>query len=84
MIWLHHRFVGDPSIVSKRKYASLGYYVQYPLSTGHVHITSADDVCAAADFDPGFLRRWVFHFVPALHCPLTSDRVYKGRKTSSC
>ena len=43
--------------VPKKKYASLGYYVQYPVSTGHVHITCPDDVSAAADFDPGFLRR---------------------------
>ncbi|KAH9921137.1 GMC oxidoreductase-domain-containing protein [Fomitopsis serialis] len=50
-------YVGDPSTVPKRKYASIGYYVQYPMSTGYVHITSANDVSAAPDFDPRFLHR---------------------------
>ncbi|KZT68076.1 GMC oxidoreductase [Daedalea quercina L-15889] len=50
-------YVGDPSTVPKRKYLTIGYYVQYPASIGYVHITSADDVSAAPDFDPGFLQR---------------------------
>ncbi|TFY61094.1 hypothetical protein EVJ58_g4718 [Rhodofomes roseus] len=50
-------YVGNPSTVPKRKYVTIGCYVQYPASTGYVHITSTDDVSAAPDFDPGFLRR---------------------------
>ncbi|KAI0920510.1 hypothetical protein AcW1_002232 [Taiwanofungus camphoratus] len=49
--------VGDPSAVPARKYFSMGDYIDYPLSIGHVHITSAEDVDAAPDFNPGYLSR---------------------------
>lgn len=37
------------------KYYSVGWYLQHPTSIGRVHITSANDVEAAADFHPGYL-----------------------------
>ncbi|KAH9046727.1 alcohol oxidase-like protein [Lactarius hengduanensis] len=49
-------FVGDPTGVSPRKYYTLGFYNQYPLARGHVHITHADDVSAPTDFVPGFFE----------------------------
>ncbi|EMD35142.1 hypothetical protein CERSUDRAFT_139982 [Gelatoporia subvermispora B] len=48
-------FTGDPSIAPARKYFGIGYFVEYPASIGHVHITSGDDVDAPADFDPAYL-----------------------------
>lgn len=50
-----HRFMGDRSQDSVNKAYSIGWYLQYPVSLGHVHITSADDVHAPLDFHPGFL-----------------------------
>ncbi|KAI0629903.1 alcohol oxidase-like protein [Trametes polyzona] len=37
------------------KYFSVGWFLQHPTSIGYVHITSADDVEAPADFHPGYL-----------------------------
>ncbi|OCH90856.1 alcohol oxidase [Obba rivulosa] len=48
-------FTGDPSIAPARKYFGIGYFVEYPASIGHVHITSGEDVNAPADFDPAYL-----------------------------
>ncbi|KAF8655059.1 hypothetical protein AX16_003260 [Volvariella volvacea WC 439] len=48
-------YLGDPTIAPARKYYSVGYYTQYPVSLGSVHITSADDANALHDFNPGFL-----------------------------
>ncbi|KAJ6624000.1 GMC oxidoreductase-domain-containing protein [Mycena sp. CBHHK59/15] len=48
-------YLGDPSAAPARKYYSVGYFTQYPVSRGHVHISSADDANAAPDFDAGFL-----------------------------
>ncbi|KIK65269.1 hypothetical protein GYMLUDRAFT_39626 [Collybiopsis luxurians FD-317 M1] len=48
-------FLGDPSTAPARKYYSVGYFTEYPVSSGYVHITSADDANAPHDFDPSFL-----------------------------
>ncbi|KIJ66955.1 GMC oxidoreductase [Hydnomerulius pinastri MD-312] len=48
-------YLGDPSIASPRKYYSVGYFTQYPVSLGKVHIKSGSDHHAAPDFTPGFL-----------------------------
>uniref|UniRef100_A0A0W0FAC3 Alcohol oxidase-like protein n=1 Tax=Moniliophthora roreri TaxID=221103 RepID=A0A0W0FAC3_MONRR len=45
----------DPAVATPRKYYSVGYFTQYPVSLGHVHITSGDDANASHDFDPNFL-----------------------------
>jgi len=50
-------FVGDPSTVPARKYCSADYFLDYPASIGYVHITSADNVNAAPDFDPKYFSR---------------------------
>ncbi|KAH8979359.1 alcohol oxidase-like protein [Lactarius hatsudake] len=49
-------FIGDPTLVPRRKYFTLGLYTEYPVARGHVHITHADDVSAPADFVPGYLE----------------------------
>ncbi|KAH8989703.1 alcohol oxidase-like protein [Lactarius akahatsu] len=49
-------FVGDPTGAPPRKYYTLGFYNQYPLARGHVHIMHADDVSAPTDFVPGFFE----------------------------
>ncbi|PCH43098.1 GMC oxidoreductase [Wolfiporia cocos MD-104 SS10] len=49
-------YVGDPSTVPPRKYYSIGYFLEYPILSGYVHITSADDPYAAPDFDPKYLH----------------------------
>ncbi|KAI0819181.1 alcohol oxidase-like protein [Trametes gibbosa] len=46
---------GDRPKTAGGKYYSIGWYLQHPTSIGHVHITSANDVEAAADFHPGYL-----------------------------
>ncbi|KAG7089381.1 hypothetical protein E1B28_011071 [Marasmius oreades] len=38
------------------KYYSMGYYTEYPVSTGHVHVKAAQDPYAALDFETGFLN----------------------------
>ncbi|EIW56549.1 alcohol oxidase-like protein [Trametes versicolor FP-101664 SS1] len=48
-------FLGDRSQSSVKKGYSIGWYIQYPMSLGHVHITSADDVQSPLDFHPGYL-----------------------------
>ncbi|KAK7051609.1 hypothetical protein VNI00_004588 [Paramarasmius palmivorus] len=45
----------DPATAKPRKYYSVGYFTQYPVSMGHVHITSGQDANAPHDFDPNFL-----------------------------
>ncbi|KAJ7170886.1 GMC oxidoreductase-domain-containing protein [Mycena crocata] len=39
-----------------RKYYSVGYYTEYPVARGYVHISSGENANAPPDFDPGFLR----------------------------
>ncbi|CCM05910.1 uncharacterized protein FIBRA_08148 [Fibroporia radiculosa] len=48
-------FVGDLSTVPPAKYSTVVYYLNYPRSIGHVHITSASDAAAPPDFDPKYL-----------------------------
>ncbi|TFK74184.1 alcohol oxidase [Pluteus cervinus] len=57
VIWLgpFSCYIGDPSTAPIRKYYTIGYYTQYPVSRGSVHISSKDDPHAPHDFDPGFL-----------------------------
>ncbi|TCD60832.1 hypothetical protein EIP91_009421 [Steccherinum ochraceum] len=40
-----------------RRYFSCIFNVSYPASSGHLHITSGDDVNAPPDFDAGFLSK---------------------------
>ncbi|THH26925.1 hypothetical protein EUX98_g7267 [Antrodiella citrinella] len=49
--------VGNVLLAPERKYFTFSYYVQYPASTGHIHISSGEDVYAAPDFDPAFLTK---------------------------
>ncbi|TCD62089.1 hypothetical protein EIP91_007489 [Steccherinum ochraceum] len=49
--------VGDMSQVPDRKFFTYTYFVEYPESTGHLHITSGEDVYAAPDFNAGFLTK---------------------------
>lgn len=44
---------GDPSAV-RRKYYSVGYYTEYPISTGRVHIQSSN-IYDPLHFEPGYL-----------------------------
>ncbi|KII85161.1 hypothetical protein PLICRDRAFT_116683 [Plicaturopsis crispa FD-325 SS-3] len=57
VIWIGQvsAYLGDPSVASPRKYYSVGYYTQYPVSRGYVHITNGADPHAAPDFNPNFL-----------------------------
>ncbi|KAF8643245.1 hypothetical protein AX16_009134 [Volvariella volvacea WC 439] len=48
-------YLGDPSTAPARKYFGVGYYTEYPVSLGSVHITSANDANAPHDFNTGFL-----------------------------
>ncbi|THU89985.1 alcohol oxidase-like protein [Dendrothele bispora CBS 962.96] len=48
-------FLGDITMAPPRKYYSVAYFTEYPVSTGSVHITSGNDVHARHDFDTGFL-----------------------------
>ncbi|KAI0301548.1 alcohol oxidase-like protein [Multifurca ochricompacta] len=47
---------GDPSLAPLRKYFSVGYFTEYPVARGHVHITHAEDVSLPLDFVPGYLE----------------------------
>ncbi|KAH9921130.1 uncharacterized protein B0H18DRAFT_1121543 [Fomitopsis serialis] len=59
VLWLGSvcAFVGDRSTLPPGKYHSLAFFSQVPASIGHLHITSAEDVDAAPDFDPKFLSK---------------------------
>ncbi|KAI8990422.1 alcohol oxidase-like protein [Trametes punicea] len=48
-------FLGDRTGLSSKKFFSVGWYVEHPVSVGHTHITSGDDIEAPLDFHPGFL-----------------------------
>ncbi|OCH90859.1 alcohol oxidase-like protein [Obba rivulosa] len=41
----------------ERKYFVMIYFIEYPESVGHVHVTSGEDVGTPLDFDPAFLSR---------------------------
>ncbi|KDQ62486.1 alcohol oxidase [Jaapia argillacea MUCL 33604] len=49
-------FVGDPTMVPPAKYYAVGYFVEYPVANGHIHIKDKDDVSAAPDYDPAYLN----------------------------
>ncbi|KAH9174551.1 alcohol oxidase-like protein [Lactarius sanguifluus] len=49
-------FIGDPTLVPRRKYFTLAIFTEHPVARGHVHITHADDVSATEDFVPGYLE----------------------------
>ena len=49
------RFIGDASTLPDRKFFGLPFYVEHPSARGHLHITSAEDVLAQPDFQPGYL-----------------------------
>ncbi|KAK7032266.1 hypothetical protein VNI00_013225 [Paramarasmius palmivorus] len=48
-------YTGSDPNVPRGKYFSTGYYAEYPISTGRVHIKTAQDPYAPLDFEPGFL-----------------------------
>ncbi|TFK69859.1 alcohol oxidase [Pluteus cervinus] len=54
---------GDPR-VPRGKYFSAAYYLEYPVSTGRVHITGGLNPYAVSDFEPGAadieVLRWVY------------------------
>ncbi|TFL03300.1 hypothetical protein BDV98DRAFT_563991 [Pterulicium gracile] len=41
---------------STTKYFTMKYFVEYPISVGHAHITSSEDPHAPLDFHPAFLE----------------------------
>ncbi|KAG6849149.1 hypothetical protein H0H93_010938 [Arthromyces matolae] len=45
-----------PGVTALRKYFSAVYYVEYPVSTGHVHISNGLDPYGKLDFEPGYLN----------------------------
>ncbi|KAI0354316.1 alcohol oxidase-like protein [Trametes cingulata] len=47
-------FLGDRSTVSVDKSFTIAWYLQHPVSVGHVHIRSRDDVESPLDFHPGY------------------------------
>ncbi|KAF9267964.1 alcohol oxidase [Marasmius fiardii PR-910] len=49
-------YTGKDSNNPRGKYYSILYYTEYPVSTGHVHITAARDPYAQLDFETGFLN----------------------------
>ncbi|KAJ3475833.1 hypothetical protein NLI96_g11571 [Meripilus lineatus] len=49
-------YLGLPVGLLYDKFFSIPYFVGYPTSVGYVHISSAEDIYAAPDFDPGFLQ----------------------------
>ncbi|OCH90857.1 alcohol oxidase [Obba rivulosa] len=50
-------FGADASVAPERKYFAMVYFIEYPESIVHTHITSGEDVGAPLDFDPAFLSR---------------------------
>jgi alcohol oxidase len=57
VIWLGPiaGFVGDRPIAPVQKYLSVGYFTEYPVSLGRVHISSSDPH-ALPEFDAGYLQ----------------------------
>ena len=54
----------------------MGFFTQYPVSRGSVHIKSAEDPYAAPDFNPGFLREYAPHhciFFKYAHAMINSE-----------
>ncbi|KDQ20453.1 hypothetical protein BOTBODRAFT_169207 [Botryobasidium botryosum FD-172 SS1] len=48
--------VGDYSAAPLRKFFSMGFFIEHPSGSGSLHITSAEDVNAAPDFESGYLE----------------------------
>ncbi|KAJ7017403.1 GMC oxidoreductase-domain-containing protein [Mycena alexandri] len=48
-------FGADPSVAPPRKYFGVGFYTEYPVARGQVHISSPEDANARPEFDSGFL-----------------------------
>jgi len=49
-------YAGTNPLAPRRKYFSVTYYTEYPVSTGRVHITAGLDPYGKLDFEPGFLN----------------------------
>ncbi|KNZ75224.1 Alcohol oxidase [Termitomyces sp. J132] len=48
-------YAGNDSSAPMRKYFSMGYYVEYPVSVGRVHISAGLDPYGKLEFETGFL-----------------------------
>lgn len=48
-------YAGINPAAPRRKYFTVGYYTEYPVSTGRVHITSGIDAYGKLEFEPGYL-----------------------------
>ncbi|KAJ4467035.1 GMC oxidoreductase-domain-containing protein [Lentinula aciculospora] len=48
--------LGDHTTAPVRKYFSMAYVNEYPVSMGSVHISSGEDPHASSDFNPAFLN----------------------------
>ncbi|KAI0685099.1 hypothetical protein BC835DRAFT_1291050 [Cytidiella melzeri] len=48
--------LGDPLSVPARKYFTMGMFVGYPISTGHVHIKDGQNPDEAVDFEGAYLK----------------------------
>ena len=54
----------------------MGFFTQYPVSRGSIHINSAEDPYTAPDFNPGFLREYAPHhciFFKYAHAMINSE-----------
>ncbi|KAJ3514907.1 hypothetical protein NLJ89_g2088 [Agrocybe chaxingu] len=49
-------YFGVNPAVPRGNHLTAGYYSCYPISTGHLHVTSATDLYSHMDFKPGFLE----------------------------
>ncbi|KAL0579312.1 hypothetical protein V5O48_002710 [Marasmius crinis-equi] len=76
-------YVGTDPTVPKGKYFAPGYYTEYPISTGRLHITAAQDPYARMDFEPGFLNdegdlvvlRWAYKHIREISRRM---KIYRG------
>lgn len=50
------RLVGDHTLVPRRKYLSMCYFLMHPVSLGSVHIRSGTDPIVLPEFETGFLK----------------------------
>jgi len=48
-------YAGMNPSATRRKYFSMTYYTEYPVSVGRMHISSGLDAYAPLDFEPGYL-----------------------------
>ncbi|KAJ7060456.1 GMC oxidoreductase-domain-containing protein [Mycena amicta] len=68
----------DPSLLPHPKYITVTSFLNYPASTGFLHITSSDPH-AAPDFDPGFLSDPAGADIAALRWIYKKGREYARR-----